>query len=66
MKTRHPTATLTIDEAVKLRLLVRELGAKEAAKTVGLADLQTLFKAASESPVSRLTAEVVRHRLERI
>lgn len=66
MNPRSPTVTLTLDEVARLRALMREKGAKETAKAVGLTDVRTLFKAASEWPISRLSAQVIRERLDRI
>jgi hypothetical protein len=57
---------LTADEGAKIRTLVREKGAKEAARALGLCDVRAVMKAAIELPIARLTAEVIRGRLDRI
>lgn len=66
MNPRSPTVVLTTDEGLRLRALLREKGPKGAAKALGLADIQTMFRAASEAPISRLSAQVIRHSLDRI
>jgi len=66
MNERCPLVTLTADESARVRTLVRERGAKEASKALGNVDARTLLKAAAEAQVSRLTAEVIRGRLDRI
>lgn len=65
MDSQHPTDTLTEAEGVRLRALVRLHGEKAASRIMGVAG-RTLHKAAAEQPVSRLTAEVIRGRLDRI
>jgi hypothetical protein len=64
--TNQPTVTLSPAEGQRLRGLVREHGAPEAAKLVGLADPRTIRKAATEEPISRLSAGIIRHSLDRI
>lgn len=63
---RHPTDTLTAAEAARLRELVTLRGEKEAARAVGLRSAETLYRAIACIPIARLTAEVVRGRLDRI
>jgi hypothetical protein len=63
---RNPTVTLTPDESRTLRDLVQLRGLKDATRSVGLADWRALAKAAAGFPVARLTAEVIRGRLDRI
>lgn len=65
MNPRSPTVTLTSVEGQRLRDLLRDRGEKEAARALGI-NPTTLLKAASEIPVSRLTGEVIRGRLDRI
>ncbi len=66
MNPRCPTVTLTTAEGQTLRDMVRLRGARDSAQRVGLSDIRTFFKAACELPVSRMTAEVIRGRLDRI
>jgi hypothetical protein len=66
MHHRSPTVTLTVGEAAKLRSLIREIGTERARIAVGNIDRETLYKAASECPVARLTAFVIRTSLDRI
>ncbi len=62
---RSPTEVLTATEGARLRELVRLRGEKPAARAMGL-DERTLCRAAAEAPIGRLTAEVIRGRLDRI
>lgn len=63
---RCPTETLTATEGERLRDLVRLRGEKAAIEAVGLRHPEAFYKAAGGFPVSRLTAEVIRGRLDRI
>lgn len=66
MNPRCPTVTLSTADGAKLRSMLRELGPAESRKAMGNIDAETLYKAASEVPIARLTAEVIRGRLDRI
>lgn len=63
MNFRSPTVTLTTDEGDRVRNLLRDIGIVAAAKALGVT-ARTVFKAAAESPISRLSAQVIRCRLE--
>lgn len=65
MNFRCPTETLTRDHVAKLQALVRDRGEVEAARVCGLGRV-ALYKAAAGFAVSRLTAEVLRGKLDRI
>ncbi len=65
MNPRCPTAVLTSTESQRLRDLVRLKGETAAVRIVGVSR-ETLYKAASECPVSRLSADVIRGRLDSI
>jgi len=66
MNPRSPTETLSSDEGQRLRTLVRERGERDALKLVGLRCAETLYRAAAEQPIARLTAHVIRHSLDRL
>jgi hypothetical protein len=66
MNPRSPTVTLSAAESARLRSLIRDHGARPAAMLVGNVEIRTLQRAASESPIARLTAVVIRHSLDRI
>jgi hypothetical protein len=66
MNPRCPLVTLTIVETKALRELVVLRGEKVAVALVGLRSAEAYYKAASGAPVARLTAEVIRGRLDRI
>jgi len=66
MNPRSPTVVLTTEESGKLRSLIRDRGAAEAARVAGNIEIRTLQRAASESPIARLTAQVIRGSLDRI
>lgn len=63
---RCPTEVLTASETERLRDLVRLRGEREAVALVGLRSPEAYYKAAAGVPVSRLTVEVIRGRLDRI
>ncbi len=63
---RCPTDTLTSEEGERLRVLVRLHGERDALVIFGLRHVQTLYRAAAEQPVSVLTANIIRGRLDRI
>lgn len=66
MNPRCPTVVLSAIECDRLRVLVRERGEREALLVIGLRSAETLYRAAAEQAISRLTAEVIRGRLDRI
>jgi hypothetical protein len=66
MNPRCPTVTLSVTESARLVVLVRERGEREAVAVVGLSTPRTFYRAACGLPVSRLTAQVIRHSLDRI
>ena len=66
MSRQHPVVTLTPREGARLREVLKEIGADAARHALGNIDAGTLFKAASEVPIARLTAEVIRGKLDRI
>lgn len=66
MNPRVPMETLTAEQSQKLRELVMLRGEVEAIRSVGLRDAAAFYKAAGGFPVARLTAEVIRGRLDRI
>lgn len=66
MNYRAPTVTLTADESDRVRTMMRERGAPAAARALGNVDVRTLYRAASEAPIARLSAQVIRHSLERL
>ncbi len=63
---RCPTDTLTAEEGERLRVLVRLHGEKQALVIFGVRHSRTLYRAAAEQPVSWLTANTIRGRLDRI
>jgi hypothetical protein len=65
MNPRCPTVTLSAAEGAALRTLVETRGAKAAVTLVGVC-IPTLYKAAGGFPVSSMTAEFIRGRLDRI
>lgn|GEM_PF-2737794 len=66
MNPRCPTVILTSVESGRLRVMVREQGETEALRIFGLRSAETLYRAAAEQPIARMTAEVIRGRLDRI
>lgn len=66
MNPRSPTVVLSTEESARLRLMIRERGAQETARAVGNVEVRTLQRAASECPIARLTAQVIRGSLDRI
>jgi hypothetical protein len=66
LSARSPVVTLNSNEGARLRAILRDVGVGGAREALGNIDECTLFKAAAEVPVSRLTAEVIRGRLDRI
>ena len=66
MNPRCPTVTLTAIESDRLRGVMRERGEREALRLFGLRSAETLYRAAAEQPIARMTAEVIRGRLDRI
>lgn len=66
MNHRCPTETLSSDECQRLRTLVRDRGERDALKLMGLRSAETLYRAAAEQPIARLTAHVIRGSLDRI
>ena len=66
MNPRCPTDTLMAGEIVRLRDLIATRGEHDAVRAVGMRDPGVVYKAAAGFPVSRLTAEVIRGRLDRI
>lgn len=66
MNPRCPTVVLKADECSRIRVLVREKGEASALDFFGLRTPETLYRAAAEQPIARLTAEVIRGRLDRI
>jgi len=63
MADRHPTESLTNEEAARIRDLIILRGARDAARIVGLCDERTVRKAGVGEPIGRLTATVIRQRL---
>lgn len=57
---RSPTGALDPHEARRVREIIREHGPAAAGKMLGNVDVRTITKAASEAPVSRLSATVIR------
>lgn len=66
MNPRCPTASLTPEEAARLRTLVQVRGEKEVIALVGLRTPATFLRAMAGLPVATLTIEVIRGRLDRI
>lgn len=63
MNPRSPTVTLTPEESAALRTLRRDHGIDAAARMVGNISKPTFRKAASEEPIARLSAYVIRDNL---
>ena len=61
-----PTEVMTASETSRLRELLNSRGERAAVALVGLRSPEAFYKAAAGAPVSRLTAEVIRGRLDRI
>lgn len=66
MNPRCPTTTLNAAECKALRALVLTRGERAALVVIGLRSAETLYRATAELPVSLLTADVIRGRLDRI
>jgi hypothetical protein len=58
--------TLSATESARLGDLVRERGAKDAARAVGLFSAETIRKAALGEPIRRDSAAIIRFSLDRI
>lgn len=63
---KNPTEVMTAKESERLRELLTSRGEKAAVALVGLRSPEAFYKAVAGVPVSRLTAEVIRGRLDRI
>lgn len=59
---RAPVDTLTAAEGATVRRMLRDLGPEQTCKLLGITTA-TAYKAASEAPIARLTAAVIRQRL---
>lgn len=62
---RDPKARLSYSEQVAAQRLVRERGAKQAARLLGLCAEETVRKAALGEPVHPLTVRLVRANLSK-
>lgn len=56
---------LTDVEAAAVRILIRQVGAKEAAKLLGLCDERTILKAGAGDSLHAYTVLLIRERLPR-
>lgn len=61
-----PTEVMTAQETERMRELLTSRGERAAVEAVGLRSPEAFYKAAAGVPVSRLTAEVIRLKLDRI
>ena len=66
MNPRCPVVKLTAAESRRLNEIADSVGDEKAITLVGLRCPETFYRACAGRPIARLTAEVIRSRLDRI